>query len=187
MFAPTTHQKTPEIVSKTLSKPLADKLPKESEGAAEKKTLLAALKTYLAQKSVLHGADNPDPNGRVKVPPMYSNKYHAPQLSQHDEVLPKDDKENTYQIQSYLQRPQARVLTRPNLGTLIYKSSSRQENPKEPLSAVDGNTCLFSDICFIYSTVLIAMDYSNVFCMSAFTVLLYWTIYKAMVVYNEKI
>lgn len=137
LFAPLSHQKTPEMVSKTLSKPLADKLPKESEAAAEKKTLLAALKTYLAQKSVLHGPDNPDSNGRVKVSPMYSNKYHVPQLSQHDEVLPKDDKENTYQIQSYLQRPQARVLTRPNLGTLIYKSSSRQENSKEPLSAVD--------------------------------------------------
>ncbi|XP_072268708.1 receptor-type tyrosine-protein phosphatase N2 [Pyxicephalus adspersus] len=137
LFAPTSHQKTPDTVAKTLSKPLAAKLPKESEAETEKKTLLAALKTYLAQKPVSHSADNPDPNGRAKVYPMYSNKYHTPQLSQHDEVLPKDDEENTYQIHSYLQRPRARVLTRPNPGTLIYKSSSRQEDPKEPLSAVD--------------------------------------------------
>ncbi|KAM5157681.1 receptor-type tyrosine-protein phosphatase N2 [Mantella aurantiaca] len=136
LFASTSHQKTPEMAAKTLSKPLSDKLPKEPEAEAEKKTLLAALKTYLTQKPVSHGPNNPDPNGRAKVSSMY-NKYHAPQLSQHDEVLPKDGKENTYQIQSYLQRSQTRVLTRPILGALIYKSSSRQEDPKDPLSAVD--------------------------------------------------
>ncbi|XP_018425439.1 PREDICTED: receptor-type tyrosine-protein phosphatase N2-like [Nanorana parkeri] len=137
LFAPTSYQKTPEMVAKTLSKPSADKLQKESEAQGEKKTLLAALKTYLSQKPVSHGPDNPDPNGRAKVSLMYSNKYHTPQLNQYDKVLPKDDEKNTYQIQSYRQRAQARVLTRPSLGAMIYKSSFRQEDPNDPLSAVD--------------------------------------------------
>ncbi|KAM9308199.1 receptor-type tyrosine-protein phosphatase N2-like [Gastrophryne carolinensis] len=133
LFAPASQQKVPAMSPKTLSKPLADKPPKESEAEAEKKTLLAALKAYLAQKPVLHKPDNPNPNGRAKVSSVYSSKYHNPQHSQLDKVLPKDDEEDTYQMQSFLQRP--RVLSRPRLGALVYKS--RQEGPKEPLSPVD--------------------------------------------------
>ncbi|XP_068091954.1 receptor-type tyrosine-protein phosphatase N2 isoform X2 [Hyperolius riggenbachi] len=137
LFTSTSYQKPPEMPPKTMSKPIAAKPPKESESEAEKKTLLAALKAYLAQKPVSHNPDNPNPNGRPKVSSVYSNKYRAPQLSQFDEVLPKDDEDDTSQIKSFLQRPRARVLSKPKLGTLIYKSSSRQEDPKEPLSAVD--------------------------------------------------
>ncbi|XP_075068214.1 receptor-type tyrosine-protein phosphatase N2 [Mixophyes fleayi] len=137
LFAPEPRIKVPETPSKTLSKPLAEKPPKESEADLEKKTLLAALKAYLAEKAVSHNPDNFNPNGRAKVSSVFPNKYQAPQLSQLDGVLPKNDEEDGYQIKSFLQRPRARVFSRPNLGAPIYKSSSRQENPKDPLSAVD--------------------------------------------------
>ncbi|XP_063777978.1 receptor-type tyrosine-protein phosphatase N2 isoform X2 [Pseudophryne corroboree] len=136
-FAPASRQKVTETPSKTLSKPSADKPPKESEADLEKKTLLAALKAYFSEKAVSHNPNNLNPNGRPKVSAVFSNKYKTPQLSQLEGVLPKDDKEDSYPVKSFLQRPRARVLSRPNLGALIYKSSSHQETPKDPLSVVD--------------------------------------------------
>ncbi|XP_056375537.1 receptor-type tyrosine-protein phosphatase N2 [Hyla sarda] len=132
LFAPTSHQKVLEIPSKALTKP-----PQESEADLEKKTLLAALKTYLAQKPASQNPDNRNLNGKATFSSLYSNKYRTSQLSQFDGGLPKDDVEGSYQMKSFLQRPRARVLSRPNLGGLIYKSTSRQEGPKDPLSTVD--------------------------------------------------
>lgn len=137
LFAPASHQKVLDTPPGVLPKPLVEKPPQQSEADLEKKTLLAALKTYLAQKTVSQNPSNLNGNGKATFSSIYSNKYRIPQLSQLDGGLPKDDEEDRYQIKSFLPRPRARVLSRPNLGTLIYKSTSRQENPKDPLSTVD--------------------------------------------------
>ncbi|XP_075683521.1 receptor-type tyrosine-protein phosphatase N2 [Rhinoderma darwinii] len=137
LFAPASRQKVLEMPSNVHLKPLVEKPPQESEADLEKKTLLAALKTYLAQKSVSQNPDNLNRNDKAKFALFYANKYRTPQLSQLDGGLPKDDEEDSYQIKSFLPRPRARILSMPNLGALIYKSTSRQENPKDPLSAVD--------------------------------------------------
>lgn len=152
LFAPASHQKVLDTPSSVLPKPLVEKPQQQSEADLEKKTLLGALKTYLAQKTVSQNPSNLNVNGKATFSSIYSNKYRIPQLSQLDGGLPKDDEGDRYQIKSFLPRPRAQVLSRPNLGTLIYKSTSRQENPKDPLSTVDGNTCLFPGICFKYST-----------------------------------
>ncbi|XP_069585819.1 receptor-type tyrosine-protein phosphatase N2 [Ranitomeya imitator] len=137
LFAPSSNRKVLDLPSNVLPKPLIEKPLQESEADLEKKTLLAALKTYLAQKSVSQNPDNLNLNGKTTLSSLYSNKYRPLQLSQLDGGLPKDDEMDSYQMKSFLPRARARVLSRPNLGALIYKSTSRQENPKDPLSAVD--------------------------------------------------
>ncbi|XP_075443962.1 receptor-type tyrosine-protein phosphatase N2 isoform X2 [Ascaphus truei] len=134
-FAAVSHQIVPEnLPSKTLNQPLPEKLPKESATDTQKKSLLAALQAYLAQKVVAHNSDNLSPIGRSKVA---SNRYLTPQLSQTDGVLPEDKEGDGFNMKPFLQRPRARVLSRPSVGALIYKSSSRHEDPKDPLNAVD--------------------------------------------------
>ncbi|XP_073533785.1 receptor-type tyrosine-protein phosphatase N2 isoform X2 [Phyllobates terribilis] len=137
LFAPSSNRKVLDLPSNVPQKPLIEKPPQESEADVEKKTLLAALKTYLAQKAVYQSPDNLNLNGKTTFSSLYSNKYRPPQLSQLDGGLPKDDEADSYQIKSFLPRARARVLSRPNLGALIYKSTSRQEDPKDPLSTVD--------------------------------------------------
>ncbi|XP_069814997.1 receptor-type tyrosine-protein phosphatase N2 isoform X2 [Dendropsophus ebraccatus] len=137
LFAPVSHPKVLEIPSNVLPNPLVEKPPQDSEADLEKKTLLTALKTYLAQKSAPPNPDNLNLNGKATFTSLYSNKYRPPQLSQLDGGLPKGDVKGSYQMKSFLQRPRARILSRPNLGGLIYKSASRQEDPKDPLSTVD--------------------------------------------------
>ncbi|XP_066440648.1 receptor-type tyrosine-protein phosphatase N2 [Eleutherodactylus coqui] len=134
LFAPASYQNVP---SKVLPMALLKKPPQESEADLEKKTLLAALKTYMAQKAGSQNPDNLNLNGKATFSSLYSSKYRAPQFGQLDGGLPKDDEEDSYQIKSFLLRPRARVLSRPNLGALIYKSTSRQQDPKDPLSTVD--------------------------------------------------
>ncbi|CAH2282063.1 receptor-type tyrosine- phosphatase N2 [Pelobates cultripes] len=132
-FASVPHQKASEnLPSKTLAQ-----FPKESEMDPEKKSLLAALKAYLDQKSLAQTPDNLNSNPRAKSSSLFSNRFLNPQLSQTDGVLPKDDEGGSFKIKPYLQRPRNRVLSRPNAGALIYKSSSRHVDPKDPLSAVD--------------------------------------------------
>ncbi|XP_073437709.1 receptor-type tyrosine-protein phosphatase N2 isoform X2 [Dendrobates tinctorius] len=137
LFAPSSNRKVLDLPSNVLPKPLIEKPLQESEADLEKKTLLAALKTYLAQKSVSQNSDNLNLNGKTTFSSLYSNKYRPPQLSQLDGGLPKDDEMDSYQMKSFLPRARAHVLSRPNLGAQIYKSTSRQEDPKDPLSAVD--------------------------------------------------
>ncbi|XP_044149940.1 receptor-type tyrosine-protein phosphatase N2 [Bufo gargarizans] len=132
-----------EIPSNVLPKPLVEKPPQESERELEKKTLLAALKTYLAQKAqkaqkaVSQNPDNRNVNGKASFTSLYSNKHRTPQLGKLDGGFPKDDEEDGYRIKSFLPRQRARVLSRPTLGALIYKYTSHQEDPKDPLSAMD--------------------------------------------------
>ncbi|XP_072010068.1 receptor-type tyrosine-protein phosphatase N2 [Engystomops pustulosus] len=137
LFAPASHQKVLEIPSNVLPKTLVEKPPQESEADLEKKTLLAALKTYLAQKTVSQNPDSLNPKGKASFSSLYTNKYRPPQIGQLDGGLPKNEEEDSYRIKSFLPRPRGRVLSRPKIGALIYKSTSRQENPKDPLSAVD--------------------------------------------------
>ncbi|KAM4027401.1 receptor-type tyrosine-protein phosphatase N2 [Anomaloglossus baeobatrachus] len=137
LFAPSSNRKVLDLPSNVLPKPLIEKPPQESEADLEKKTLLAALKNYLAQKAASQNPDKLNLNGKTTFSSLYSNKYRPPQLSQLDGGLPKDDETDSYQMKSFLPRGRARVLSRPNLGALIYKSTSRQEAPKDPLTAVD--------------------------------------------------
>eukprot|EP00079_Xenopus_tropicalis_P027005 XP_012821133.1 PREDICTED: receptor-type tyrosine-protein phosphatase N2 isoform X2 [Xenopus tropicalis] len=124
------------LPSNTLTQPVPGKFPKKLD--QEKKSLLIALKAYLAQKTMEHNSDKTNPNGRAKFYSSTPNRYLSlPQMKLLDGVLPKDDKGDGFKIKSFLQRPKAGVLSKPSLGALIYKSSSRLEDPKDPLSAVD--------------------------------------------------
>ncbi|OCT75509.1 receptor-type tyrosine-protein phosphatase N2-like [Xenopus laevis] len=136
--SPTLSYSTEHLPTNTLPQPLPlpGKVPKELD--QEKKSLLIVLKSYLAQKTMKHNSDKTNPNGRAKVSLSTPNRYLSiPQMNLLDRVLPKDDKGDAFKIKSFLQRPRARVLSKPSLGALIYKSSSRLEDPKDPLSAVD--------------------------------------------------
>ncbi|XP_053323030.1 receptor-type tyrosine-protein phosphatase N2 [Spea bombifrons] len=129
-FASVPHQTVPEnLPSKSLTQ-----LPKESEADHEKKSLLAALKAYLAQKAMVQNPDNLESNTRAKVTSLFSNRHYSPQP---DGVLPKDDGKDGLKTKPFVQRPRNRISLRPNTGSLIYKSSSRHQNTKDPLSAVD--------------------------------------------------
>ncbi|KAM4687609.1 receptor-type tyrosine-protein phosphatase N2 [Discoglossus pictus] len=131
------HQIAPEtLLSKPLTQPLPEKLPKESESDPDKISLLTALKAYISQKMVDHTPDNPNSNRRAKISSGFPNRYLTPQISQLDGVLPKDNKGESFKMKPFLQRPMTDV-SRPRFLTLLYKSSSRQDAPKDPLSAVD--------------------------------------------------
>ncbi|OCT73875.1 receptor-type tyrosine-protein phosphatase N2 isoform X2 [Xenopus laevis] len=133
---PTLPYSPKDLPSNTLTQPLPGKIPKELD--QEKKSLLIALKAYLAQKAMEHNSNKVNPNGRAKVSSSTSNRYLSiPQMNLLDGVLPKDDKGDGFKIKSFLQKPRSRLLLKPNLGPMIYKSSSRLEDPKDPLSAVD--------------------------------------------------
>uniref|UniRef100_A0A8C5PZW9 Receptor-type tyrosine-protein phosphatase N2 n=1 Tax=Leptobrachium leishanense TaxID=445787 RepID=A0A8C5PZW9_9ANUR len=132
-FASVPQQKASEnLPSKTLPQ-----FPKESKMDHDKKSLLAALKAYLARKAPAQTPDNINSNPRAKAPPLFSNRYYNPQLSQTDGVLPEDDGGGSFNTKPFLQRPRNRKISRPNTGALFYKSSSRHLDPKDPLSAVD--------------------------------------------------
>ncbi|XP_053571646.1 receptor-type tyrosine-protein phosphatase N2 [Bombina bombina] len=135
-LTPLSHQTAPEnLPSKSLTQPLPEKLSKESEMDPDKKSLVLALKDYIAKKKGEHNTDNPFSNRRAKISPVFPNRYINPQPSELDAVLPEADEGDSLRIKTFYQRPRPGVVS--NQGPLIYKSSSRQNNQRDPLSAVD--------------------------------------------------
>ncbi|XP_069067261.1 receptor-type tyrosine-protein phosphatase N2 isoform X2 [Pleurodeles waltl] len=122
VFRPVPLQKYPESVqSKTFSKPAPEKAPTPSKAEDDRKSLIEALKAYLSQKTTAQNLDTQNQNNWAKVSYPYPHRFRPSQINSFDGA----------------QKPGSRVLSRPNMGVLIYKPNSRQGLPKDPLSAVD--------------------------------------------------
>nr|XP_033787491.1 receptor-type tyrosine-protein phosphatase N2 isoform X2 [Geotrypetes seraphini] len=137
-FPQMSFQKYPETLSqKTFTLSPAEKFPPQAEAELDRKSFLAALKAYVDQKKTTKPFDNTNPSGRTKALHRYPNRFLPSHINQVDGVLPKEDEDNNFKMKTpLLQRPGAKML-RPNMGKLVFKSGSPQENPKDPLSTVD--------------------------------------------------
>ncbi|XP_029442891.1 receptor-type tyrosine-protein phosphatase N2-like [Rhinatrema bivittatum] len=137
-FAPMSRQKYPEnLPSKAFNSPPADKFPQQVEAELDRKSLLAALKTYVDQKVPAQNLDNASPSGRSKASRLYPSRFLPPQINQFDGKLTQEDEDADFKMKMpFLQRPGIKVL-RPNMGNQIFKPGSPQGKPKDPLSAVD--------------------------------------------------
>ncbi|NXI46812.1 PTPR2 phosphatase, partial [Galbula dea] len=133
--ASTPHQQHAEnLLGRTLHQPQPEKLSPEPEMGLGPKTLMATLHTYITQNLSAQSNDK-SPYGRTKGSHIYAERLYSPQVSPLDGTFAKGKAEN-FKMKKLLQpRPASGVLG-PTSAVLNHKSAY-QDDPKDPLSAVD--------------------------------------------------
>lgn len=135
--ASTSHQQhTENLRGRTFNQPQPDKFSPESEMGLDQKTLMAALHTYITPNLSAQSNDKSS-HSRTKGSHIYADRFYSSQISPFDGTLAKGKAED-FKMKKLLQpRPASGVLG-PTSEMLNHKSAS-QDDPKDPLSVVDGN------------------------------------------------
>ncbi|XP_035747302.1 receptor-type tyrosine-protein phosphatase N2, partial [Egretta garzetta] len=134
--ATTSHQQHAEnLHGRTFSQPQLDKFLPESEMGLDQKTLMAALHTYITQNLSAQSNDKSS-HSRTKGSHIYADRFYSSQVSPFDGSFAKGKAEDFKMKKLFQPRPASGV-PGPTPEMLNHKSAS-QDEPKDPLSAVDG-------------------------------------------------
>lgn len=125
---------------RTLSQLQPDQLSPEPGMGLGQKSLMAALHSYITQNLSAQSSDK-SPHSRTKGSQVYAERLHSTQVSPFVGTFAKGKAED-FKVKKLLQpRPVPGVL-RPTPEMLSHKSAS-QDNPKDPLSIVDGKVDIY--------------------------------------------
>ncbi|KAM6314810.1 receptor-type tyrosine-protein phosphatase N2 [Aegotheles albertisi] len=131
----TSHQEHAEnLRERTFSQPQPDKFSPESEMGLDKKTLMAALHTYITQNLSAQSNDKSS-HSRTKGSHIYADRFYSSQASPFVGTFAKGKAEDFKMKKLFQPRPASAVLG-PTPAVLNHKSAS-QDGAKDPLSVVD--------------------------------------------------
>ncbi|XP_043917964.1 receptor-type tyrosine-protein phosphatase N2 isoform X2 [Protopterus annectens] len=142
-FSPPSHQQPAESPPRTAAQTQPEQIFSQMKSELDEKErmdsarLIAALETYMAQKTATPNLDSTSLNDKTKGSQLSANQLYPSRLIHEDGTNVKQD-QDPYKSKNPLPvKPETRLLFRPNAAATNYKSSSRPPASKDPLSVVD--------------------------------------------------
>lgn len=137
--APKSQQEFPgNARGRTLSQLQPDQLSPEPGMGLDQKSLMAALHSYITQNLSAQSSEK-SPHSRTKGSQGYAERLYSTQVSPFDGAFAKGKAEDFNMRKLFQPRP---GVLRPTPEILSHKSAS-QDDPKDPLSIVDGKVDIY--------------------------------------------
>lgn len=137
----TPHQQHAEnLHGRTFNQPQPDRFSPESEMGLDQKTLLAAMHTYITQNLSAQSNDKSS-HSRTKGSHIYADGFYSSQVSPFDGTFAKEKADDVKMKKVFQPRPASGVLG-PTPEIMNHKSAS-PDDPKDPLSIVDGKVDIY--------------------------------------------